>query len=259
MNLPYKPQQPTAARQGDVSYTEYPPDARLAEFIYCYWCLHTAQKLAEGFEYNVVADGCIDIFFEMENPQQSFVMGFSDSVTPFQLGESFNYFGIRFLPAAFTRLFRTDASQLRNMAEELHLVVPAIAAYIAGEATDNREPAYIGAMLDRWLLKLATKSPLAVDPRFYNALEAIMQGRGAVAIETGLDTGISPRQLRRMFEFHIGTGAKSFSRVIRFQNALALGPEALNEKAWLDLGYYDQAHFIKEFREFYGITPGKVI
>ena len=96
------------------------------------------------------------------------------------------------------------------------------------------------------------------DPRFYNALAAVIQNRGKVEVEQ-LDTGISPRQLRRLFDYHVGAGAKTFSRVVRFQNVLATMSGTNDTHAWLDFGYHDQAHFIKEFREFYGITPGKIL
>ena len=79
-------------------------------------------------------------------------------------------------------------------------------------------------------------------------------------VETDLNTGISPRQLRRLFEFYIGDSAKTFSQVVRFQNILRAKPSSQSlrqNKLFFDVGYYDQAHFVKEFKNFYGVTPSK--
>lgn len=81
-----------------------------------------------------------------------------------------------------------------------------------------------------------------------------------VDIENDLNTGISSRQLRRLFDFYIGDTAKTFSKVVRFQNILRANPSSQSlrqNKLFFDVGYYDQAHFIKEFKNFYGVTPSK--
>jgi transcriptional regulator GlxA family with amidase domain len=98
------------------------------------------------------------------------------------------------------------------------------------------------------------------DSRLYNAIEKILQEFGVVNIEQDLDTGISQRQLRRLFEFYIGDTAKTFAKVVRFQNILRAKPSSQSlrqNKLFFDVGYYDQAHFIKEFKNFYGVTPSK--
>ena len=62
------------------------------------------------------------------------------------------------------------------------------------------------------------------------------------------------------FEYYIGDTAKTFSKVVRFQHVLNAKPSSdslRKSKLFYDAGYYDQAHFIKEFRNFYGVTPSK--
>ena len=98
------------------------------------------------------------------------------------------------------------------------------------------------------------------DTRLYNAIEIILNNYGVIDIEKDLDTGISPRQLRRLFEYYIGDTAKTFSQVVRFQNILKAKPSSQSlrqNKMFYENGYYDQAHFIKEFKNFYGVTPSK--
>jgi len=73
----YKPVQPSAGLVSDsrnVSYLEIRPDARLLQFIYCYWQLKTKIPLDTPYTYRVAADGCFDIFFETANPDENFIM-----------------------------------------------------------------------------------------------------------------------------------------------------------------------------------------
>jgi AraC-like DNA-binding protein len=107
---------------------------------------------------------------------------------------------------------------------------------------------------------LISGTTLNPDNRFYDAIQRILESGGVIDIENALDTGISPRQLRRLFEYYIGDTAKVFCKVVRFQHILNAKPslQSLREnKLFYSSGYYDQAHFIKEFKNFYGVTPGK--
>lgn len=255
----YKPVQPAInASANQVQYSEIFPAPSLRSFIYCYWQLKTTEPLSEVFFYRVVADGCIDIFFEAAQPSQSFVMGFSNSYTQFPLQNSFHYTGIRFLPAAFPQLFNINAAELTNRFESLDVVLPPVAAFIKSRFESITSDDDINEVLDEYFTELFATTQLNGDGRFYEALEIILQHQGTVNVETALDTGISSRQLRRLFEFYIGDTPKTFSKIVRFQNLLHGKPSAQalrKNKLFLDAGYYDQAHFIKEFKTLFGTTP----
>ncbi len=257
----YTPIQPTVKQSADnVTYHEFLPDIRLQNFIYCYWQLKTTQTLSEQFNYRVVADGCIDIFFDLNNPQDNFVMGFCKKYTEFPLANTFNYIGVRFLPTMFPQLFKINASGLSNRFEQLSLVIPGTSLFIKDSFSPRQSTEEIKALFDNYFLNLISKTTFDNDSRLYEAIEIILKNFGVVDVEKDLNTGISSRQLRRLFEFYIGDTAKTFSKVVRFQNILRAKPssQSLREnKLFFDIGYYDQAHFIKEFKNFYGVTPSK--
>jgi AraC-like DNA-binding protein len=257
----YKPIQPTVSPSAVcVHYHEVPPAPALQDYLYCYWQLTTTQPLTESFVYRVIADGCIDVFFELDNPRESFVMGFSKTFTEFPLGHTFHYVGIRFLPTHFPQLFGIRAAELTDRVETLTNVVPDLAVFIADHFTSDDTTEAIQQRLDAYFLTRLARTSLTPDPRLYNALHLILSQAGALRVETDLDTGLSPRQLRRLFTFYVGDTAKTFSQVVRFQSILHPQPslqQLRTDKVFFDLGYYDQAHFIKEFRHFYGLTPGK--
>lgn len=256
----YHPVQPTVRQSADgVSYREIAPHPDLQQLIYCYWQLSTEKPLSEPFSYRVVADGCIDIFFELSDPADNYVMGFCRKYTEFPLGNTFHYVGIRFLPTMFPQLFRTDASELSNRYERLELVAPETAAFIRDHFDLRSTTEELQNKLDGYFLRLVSQTDFDNDPRLYKAIALILEKCGLIDIGD-LDTGISERQLRRLFEFYVGDSAKTFSKVVRFQNILKAKPSTQSlrrNKLFFDSGYYDQAHFIKEFKTFYGVTPGK--
>ena len=79
---------------------------------------------------------------------------------------------------------------------------------------------------------------------------------GALAREIGC----SRKYLLSCFREHVGLAPKSVARVMRFERAVRLLGRAGADVRWSDLalgcGYYDQAHFIRDFRQFAGTTPG---
>jgi AraC-like DNA-binding protein len=255
----YTPVQPSVKQAtAQVEYREFLPNVKLQDFIYCYWELKTTEAMDASYIYRVVADGCMDIFFELDNPQASYIMGFSKNYAEFSIGKTFHYIGIRFLPSMFPNIFKVDAGELSNRVESLQDVLPGISTFITHTFQPQQPTHSLNVVLDKYFLNHLSKTALTTDNRLYNAINIILQKRGVLNIETDLDIGISPRQLRRLFEFYIGDSAKAFSKVVRFQTILHAKPsvQSLREnKLFFDSGYYDQAHFIKEFKSFYGITP----
>ena len=74
--------------------------------------------------------------------------------------------------------------------------------------------------------------------------------------------GWSERYFSRQFEEQIGLTPKMLGRILRFHRAVrrlsGRGEVRLVELA-LDCGYYDQAHFTHDFREFSGVTPSELM
>lgn len=70
--------------------------------------------------------------------------------------------------------------------------------------------------------------------------------------------GLSPRRFISVFTGAVGLSPKTYCRVQRFQAALCAISRG-ERVVWTDVaascGYYDQAHFIHDFRAFSGLTP----
>jgi AraC-like DNA-binding protein len=260
----YSPVQPSIFYNSDsrVSYLEHMPAGLLHPYIYCYWQLVAPTPLEQPFIYRVVADACMDIYFDMQNPADSYVMGFCKQYTEFALPQSFHYVGVRFLPAAFPYLFSVNGSELSNRYEKLGDVLPQLAKYIAERIHPECAAHKVVNLLDSFFINWLRGHTPATDHRFMESVLHILKSAGGLQVQSDLNTGLSPRQLRRLFNFYIGDSPKIFSQIIRFQQLLKAKPSTQllkSEKLFFDAGYYDQSHFIKAFKTFYGTTPSKIL
>lgn len=92
-------------------------------------------------------------------------------------------------------------------------------------------------------------------------LEEILRLKGQISIQKLAESyGLSVRQLQRKFKDYFGISPKKFLNIIRFKSLYKAS--ILKEKKtvdFLEYGYYDQMHFIKDFRKHLGITPSQSI
>lgn len=259
----YSPVQPGAGPLNmNVKYSESLPHPALSKYVYCYWRLNSTKKFSLPFAYRVIPDGCIDIFFNANNFTDARIMGFSTSYTMFELEGCFDYVGVRFMPASFPAMFGVDASTLAERDEDLFAVVPSFARDISKQLQEASDYEHIKSVLDNTFLKRVGAVSISEDKRLYNAIDIVLRNHGNVNIKSEIDTGISPRQLRRLFQFYIGDTPKVFSKIVRFQHFFQLlssqNGHAYN-KLFLDAGYYDQPHFTREFKMYFGLTPGEAL
>jgi AraC-like DNA-binding protein len=108
-------------------------------------------------------------------------------------------------------------------------------------------------------LQSAFAGRLCVNPFIDFAIGKIVTMPSALTIKSIADkTGFSSKHFIKIFSDHVGVPPKLFLRIIRFQRAIR-EIEIKGTIHWASLayecGYYDQAHFIADFRGFSGFTP----
>lgn len=108
----------------EIEYREILIRDKLKYFVHGFWRLKTNRNLIRPCQYRVVSDGCIDIFFDHKNPQESFIMGFCRKYREFEIGNNFDYQGIRFLPSAFPLIFGINAKRLSDQSRDLKELLP---------------------------------------------------------------------------------------------------------------------------------------
>lgn len=97
------------------------------------------------------------------------------------------------------------------------------------------------------------------NPIINSALNRIKAANGGLTIkQLSANEYISERQLNRLFNEYIGVNAKMFSRLVRVNHSINM-IKKLNYKSYLNLsqilGYFDEAHFIHDFKQICGVSP----
>jgi AraC-like DNA-binding protein len=98
-----------------------------------------------------------------------------------------------------------------------------------------------------------------IDSSLEPLAQLVWSERGGVSVKwLSEKSGLSRQHLRRKFRQLVGVSPKLFCRAARFHalvNQVYLKPRVDWADAAAELGYYDQAHLISEFKEFTGLTP----
>lgn len=264
MRYLYQPLQPTVGNgsSANIGYREFAPSAAMAQYIFCYWVLWSETTLQSPFTYRIVSDGCVDLLINCTTFDRLIVAGTANTSTAVSFNNKLEYFGIRFLPGCFRYFFPLPLKEVANK------MVPC--QDIWGNRLEVFEARLFSAhstkeridITETFLLQQFVANNKRPDTRLLALLEKIYQQHGHISIENASSThDISPRQLRRLFGQHIGVTPKTFARIVRFQSVLRAmmhEPKANWGKICFDFGYYDQSHFIHEFKDFFGSPPTSV-
>jgi AraC-like DNA-binding protein len=96
----------------------------------------------------------------------------------------------------------------------------------------------------------------------YAVSRILSQPNRLVFQQLSLQIGYSQKHFIDMFKQHVGIPPKQYMTIMRFQNAVSQIEQDVSVY-WSEIairnGFYDQAHFIHEFRNFSGFTPGEYI
>ena len=233
-----------------VRYREHAPPERLRASVECFWSLAPGEAVPQ---YPVLPDGCVDIVYSRSAGPQ--VVGTMTSVRRFTLEAGQFQIGVRFRPGMAPGFVRVPGSQTTDRLLSLDDLWGVQGRQFHERIANAESAEHCIGLLEA---QLADET----EPNAVQKISAYIVDRsGQVRVDDlAFDAGMSARQLRRIFLEQLGLSPKHFCRVIRFRHSLPK-LRAADRGDWtqvaLDCGYYDQAHFINEFREFSGYTPGE--
>ncbi len=172
-------------------------------------------------------------------------------------------FGIKFRPGGFRPFLGRAVADIADQRVALALLFGADGDSLARQVracAAAAAPDAMAAVAQAFLL--ARLPPLDADAEHAAALVAAIAGDPALLTVDALakQAGINKRALQRLFQQYVGVGPKWVIKRYRMHEAVAqLQAGAAPELAQLalGLGYYDQAHFIKEFTALVGQPPGE--
>ena len=159
-------------------------------------------------------------------------------------------------PLGAERLFRMPMGELAGGGADLADLLGAAAAELAERLYEAPDWNSRFALLERFIATRAADAPPAT-PELEWAWGRLLATDGAVPVGSlAREIGWSRRHLAARFREHLGLPPKPLARILRFERAAArLRAGAGLADAALDSGYYDQAHFNRDFRAFAGVTP----
>ncbi|MEO5997296.1 MAG: helix-turn-helix domain-containing protein [Chitinophagaceae bacterium] len=253
-----------------MRYYTIQPSQKLADYVRFFWVLESDETTDTPYIYRSLADGFAELLFhyqgtfdELISPERiekSFISGVhgqSQKYRRFITTGDFGIFGAYLYPSAIPQFFSLPSSELSNQMPDLRTLLGNEGGYLEERmmlAPDNLQRVkIISAFLETALSKRFIR-----PPDVFSCINYIIQSKGVTDVAVMASKYfLSTRQFERKFKQFSGFSPKLFSRIVRFQSAINnYGNKniSLTEIAY-ECGYYDQSHFIHDFREFSGYNP----
>lgn len=225
------------------------PSEELSTYINKYWTAHNPTD--EYIEVPIVPDGYIDIIFKNG---EAFLSGLMKITQVISIHPDDKYFGIQFKPYAVALLFNEDMSYFNDMFKPLDEIDVSLTNELSFIMQSSKEPY---SKLNEYFERYFTTHQ--VDTVLLDAIDHITSSDGNIGISDLCETlNIHQKKLERVFVTQVGVSPKQFAKIVRFNKTHRVlaeeGTDNLTQKV-LDKGYFDQAHFNRDFKKFTGVNP----
>lgn len=245
------------------------PSPALTPFIESYWFVSCAPGETVDLTVDVFVDLRADLLLNFGVAYERTVRGAkshqqgtsnldAQRTTPITIRQAgaVAISGVRFRAGGLAFFVDQDLSTFTDrivpLLEALGSDGPALEAALRGRPPDAQRETLDAFFGERLIDDAGRRTTLDVTNR-------ILAAGGGDRID-GLcrDAGVSQRQLDRVFRQHLGVSPKLLSRVARFQKALTRlksDPGCTLASVAVECGYYDQSHFVRDFKRFSGVPP----
>jgi AraC-like DNA-binding protein len=245
------------------------PAPGLEQFIECYWIVENDDSTPH--RQKIIPDGFPEIIFHYKDPyriclsntwqQQSMRLLAGQIRQHFFLENTgiSGILGIKLKPAALTHLFNLEMHDYTDKVVDLEAGIGNHLQPLEQALFHTRDHEEMVSLCDQHFeqaVKQAAYQPSPID----QAVALIFSKQGMVNVaDMTAATDIGERQLERLFKKYIGLSPKFYARVIRFSTIFQLIQQ--EDPGWAGLayeaGYYDQSHFIRNFKAFTGEDPSQ--
>ncbi len=254
-----------------MEYKTYKPSGFLSETVKYFWSLEDLQGDAPHSRERVFPDGCIELLFHYgdyfrkfypdgtaETQPKEFIHGQITKFIELEGTGKIGIFSVRFQPHGLRRFVNFDINEITDTIISVSDVWKKDGEILEKQIFDAKSNEERIEILEKFLKRKS--NPVQKNEAVAQfCIEQITNSEGTVSItEIVNKSDVSQRQLERMFLSCVGLSLKVYSRIIRFNKALQL----IDNKNFSnftnvahDRGFYDQAHFIKDFKELTGLNP----
>jgi AraC-like DNA-binding protein len=231
----------------DLLYRAAAPVPPLARFVESFWLLVNPSAAAQPIV--LVPDGRIDVFFSCSatEPYHVTLLGLQDRPEEQVIPPHSTVFAISWNLLAVEYLLPRQLGQL------LHSGCPLPGNYLGMDVADLQDFEAFCAKATAHLLPLL---PDELDPRKRKLFDLLYDSHGSLPVNTLAETtGWSSRQMNRYFTRMFGLSLKAYSSILRFR---ASWQQLKAGQLYVEGGFADQAHFIREIRKYTGVVPKEV-
>ena len=237
--------------------TLHAPSGGLRHHVEHYWIVRWDLRGQTPHVQEVLPYPCVHLVLEA---RASLVWGVTRRKFTRVLEGKGMVFGVRFRPGAFRPFAGFSISKLTDRS--------IAASEVFGEAVGAVERRVLGSADARAMV--AAVEPFLIgrlptpDPQLEIVQRIVLRITDDASI-TRIDqlvewSGLHARTLQRLFSEYVGVSPKWIVQRCRLQEAVAALERSVGrEVSWaamaLDLGYFDQSHFIRDFRAVVGVTP----
>lgn len=251
------------------------PTAALAPFIKHYWVLETEPSDGCVTE-RVVPTANIELLFHYKTPflvtspnkatslqPQTLLSGFSNSFSDASTQGESGVIAVDFHPCGACNFFRFQLSEAQNQNIGLTDIFSNEVRAVEDQLCTLHTLKQRVEVVEQFLMsKLKPINPYDFQ-LIKHGVQLIIESSGNLqSPQLAEKLSVSTRNLERKFSTFVGVTPKQFAKVVRFHevlNGLTNGSaHYLTEYAYNN-GYFDQSHFIKEFKAFSGFTPSEYL
>lgn len=251
-----------------TEYCQAPPPRGLEAVVECLWWMRAPPVRQDSAE-RVLPDGCLEVVFHLGGgcervsprgwrgqPEGLFVGPMTSHAVIRSLGQV-DLVGVRLKAAGAAALVETPLTELRDASVPISVLDTRLPLDLWEKLGNAKSQGERLKILGEALLRAGRLE--RIDSRTAALCREMRSSGGSLPVERLADlAGISTRTLERIFRSQLGLSPKMLSRIIRLQQVIRQAdsptPASLRDAA-LDAGYYDQAHFLKDFKAFAGVSP----
>lgn len=253
-----------------MRYNEFHPAEPLAKYIKCLWILENPADESPGKE-RILPDGCTEIVFHLGDPFSQYnsegvaerqplamLVGQTRRHLLIQPTGRVSVLGVRFRPGGAYPFLRLPQYEIADRVLALDTVWGGLAGELHSRISDAATDAESAMQVEKLLLARLNEFR-DHDESASKAIALILRAGGCLSIDRlAREMGVNSRRLDRTFNTRVGLPPKTLCRIVRFQQVFKR-LQRQESPDWvqiaLDCGYYDQPHFIKEFKALSGKEP----
>lgn len=239
--------------------SRHAPSADLVPFVERYWVVEWDLRGREPYPQETLPHPCVNLV--VDGGGSSGVFGVvAKGRFSYELSGRGRVFGVKFRPGGFYPFWKEPVSGLTDrsvaLADAFGAAGAALESTVLAEAGDEGE---ILAAEDFLRRRMPERD--GTSEEIGRLVDRVATDRSLLRLKDLVAlSGRSRRTLQRLFEKYVGASPGWVVRRYRLQEAaelLATDGQANLADLALALGYFDQAHFTKDFRTLVGVTPAE--